>query len=87
MFEKTYWPLKMKAGDLVRFQQTGQFIQRVGDWPMQEKYWIIGLCLSYDKIQGIVKILHRGKIIRKAKWLVEKAGKKDIEFRRLDETR
>jgi hypothetical protein len=31
--------------------------------------------------------LHHGKIIRKAKWLVEKAGKKDIEFRRLDETR
>ena len=77
----------MKKGDLVRFEQTGQLIHRVGDYPIQEKYWTIGLCLSYDKIQGIVKILYRGKIIRKAKWLVEKAGKKDIEFRRLNETR
>jgi len=77
----------MKAGDLVRFEQTGRLVHRIANWPIQEKYWTIGLCLSYDKIQGIVKILHHGKIIRKAKWLVEKAGKKDIEFRRLDETR
>lgn len=77
----------MKPGDLVRFEQTGQLIRRVGDWPTQEKYWTIGLCLSYDKVQGLVKILYRGKIIKQPKWSVEKAGKKDIEFRRLDETR
>ena len=87
MFEKTYWLLKMKAGDLVRFQQTGQLIHRIGDYPEQEKYWTIGLCLSYDKIQGIVKILYCGKIIRQPKWSVEKAGEKDVQFRRPYKTR
>ncbi len=39
------------------------------------------------QVQGIVRILHKGQVISKQKWDVEKAGKKDIEFRRLDETR
>ena len=49
----------MKPGDLVRFEQTGQLIHHIGDYPEQEKYWTIGLCLSYDKVQG--KITYVGK--------------------------
>ena len=77
----------MKAGDLVRFQQFGQLIHRLGGRPVQQKYWTIGLCLSYDKVQGIVKILYKGKILSKQKWSVEKAGEKDVQFRRLIQTR
>ena len=76
----------MKNGDLVRFQHPGQFLGRVSGRPVQHMYWTIGLCLSYDPVQGIVKILYKGKIISKQKWSVEKAGAKDVQFRRLIET-
>ena len=77
----------MQKGDLVRFKQHGRLASQFGNWSTGVNYWTIGLCLSYDKVQGLVKILYRGKIIKQPKWSVEKAGKKDIEFRRLDETR
>ena len=77
----------IKSGDLVRFKQHGKLASQFGFWRTGVNYWIIGLCISYDKVQGIVKILHKGQVISKQKWDVEKAGKKDIEFRRLDETR
>ena len=77
----------IKSGDLVRFKQLGQLPSQFGNWSPGVNYWIIGLCISYDKVQGIVKILHKGQIISKLKWNVEKAGNKDKKFRRLCETR
>jgi hypothetical protein len=77
----------VKPGDLIRFKQHGKLSSQFGNRPTEVNYWIIGLCISYDKVQGIVKILHKGQVISKQKWDVEKAGNKDKKFRRLCETR
>ena len=72
----------MKPGDLVRFKENGPLFCAPGQQPKSIKYWVIGLCVSHDKVQHSVKILHKGKIINKHSSRVEKAGKKDVKYRR-----
>ena len=72
----------MKPGDLVRFKENGPLACAPGKNPKQIKYWVIGLCISHNKIQHSVSILHKGKVIKCHSSKAEKAGKKDVKYRR-----
>jgi hypothetical protein len=72
----------VKPGDLVRFQEYGYPIYRKGKQPKQSLYWVIGLCVLHNKVQHSVSILYKGKIIKQHSSRVEKAGKKDVKYRR-----
>jgi len=70
----------VKPGDLVRFEMYGPLTFVPGDYPGQHIFSVLGLCISYDKRTLFVKILHKGKIIKKHCSGVEKAGRRDNEL-------
>ena len=72
----------MKQGDLVRFQEYGDLVCQKGKHPKQSLHWVIGLCVLHNKVQHSVSILHKGRIIKQHSSRVEKAGKKDVKYRR-----
>ena len=57
----------MNVGDLVRYKILGPLKHQIGDFPMQEEYWELGLLIEFDKTQRVCIILDnkKGKMCKK----------------------
>lgn len=77
----------MKEGDMVRFAKWEEVnVQNSKSWPGTPKNHI-GILVEHDKLMGLARVLHEGKLYNLRTVFVQKAGKKDFSAEGLCEDR
>ena len=76
----------MQQGDMVRFAKWEE-IEDIGNskkWPSTPKPHI-GVLIEHDKLMGTVHVLYEGNILKLRSVFAEKAGRKDLKDKVINE--
>ena len=77
----------MKEGDMVRFAKWEEVnVKDSKSWANTPKNHI-GILVEHDKLMGLARVLHEGKLHNLRAIFVHKAGKKDFSAEGISENR
>ena len=75
----------MKEGDMVRFAKWDDVnVQNSKTWANTPKKYL-GILVEHDKLMGLARVLHEGKLYTIRSVFVQKAGKKDFNAEGMSE--